>query len=531
MTSVRAVRRPASTLPTWLLAPTAALGGLAASAAFAPVGWWPMAFVAVAALDWVVRQTAGWWRAVLLGWVFGLAFMATSLVWQTSILILSYTGLTLVTSVFYAAVAGLIRVAQRLPLAPLWAAGSWVIVEWALSVFPFDGFAWMRLGYSQVDSPLAGFYPFTGAASVTFLVALIGHLLAWGLARRDGRGALTATVLIAAVLGLGGLGRLWQPEPDAEGTVNVGWVQGGAPGGGVYGLGTAGTITANHAAETAALVERVDGGELPQPDFVVWPENSTDIDATQSGWTRSVVEQSVARVGAPILVGTILDGPGEGERQTSAIWWTAQGPGPSYEKRNLVPFGEWIPFRDVLLPLIPQLIYVGSQSVPGTEPGAIDTTLPDGRPLSIGVAICYEVIYPHTMYQAVDAGAQLFVVQSSNAMYQGTNQIDQQFAITRVRAAEMRTPILVVTTSGVSGRINADGSVAWTAPVHVGASGVESMTLANHATPVMRGGALAEPILAALTALALAVGLVVRRLRRPGATMGDGPAPGGDGEG
>lgn len=511
-----------------VLAPTAALAGLAASASFAPFGAWPGAIVAVAVLAWCVRRSPAWPVSVVLGWVFGLAFMATSLVWQTSIMIASYTGLTLVTSFLYAAIAGLLHAVRGARAAPLWGAGVWVAAELVMSVFPFDGFAWMRLGYSQVESPLAGFYPFGGAASVTFLVALLGHLLA-ALETRPGRprAALVAGVVGVAVMGVGALGARWMPEPQPEaGSVEVGWVQGGAPGGGVYGLGPARTITDNSRAETLRLLERIDAGELPRPAFVAWPENSTDMDPRQDALTRQAVEDAVRAAGVPILVGSIYEDRARQERQTVAVWWTDAGPQETYAKRNLVPFGEWIPFRGFFLPLIPQLAYVGYQSVPGTSPGSLAVDLPDGRAISVGVAICYEVIYPATLYEAAAAGAQVMIVQSSNAMYQGTNQIDQQFAITRVRAAEMRREILVVTTSGLSGLIGPRGEVLAEEPASVAASGVHGLPLRGQATPVMAIGAGVELALASLAVVGVLLAWLARRRAGTGGTMDPDPESG-----
>ena len=88
------------------------------------------------------------------------------------------------------------------------------------------------------------------------------------------------------------------PTVEQAGTVNVGWVQGGAPGGGIYGLGPARTITRNQTRETYALMDEVDAGRLPRPSFIVWPENSTDLDPRYDFQTHSLVGSSVSRAKA-----------------------------------------------------------------------------------------------------------------------------------------------------------------------------------------------------------------------------------------
>ena len=508
------------TLPWWVLAPIAGIGGLLATASFQPFNAWPLAFVAVALLAWATARTGGVLAGAAVGWTFGLTFMLTSLIWQTSLMVLSYVGLSLLMSLFLAALGAALHLTGRLRWAPLWGAGAWTLMEFVTSVFPFDGFAWMRLGYTQLDSWLAGFYPLTGAASVTFLVALLGHLLAHvvsrpGVARA---GALLGVGLATVGVGLAGLA--WLPDAPDEGSVDVGWVQPGAPGGGVYGLGPARTVTANSLAGTEALLADVAAGRWPRPDFIAWPENSTDMDPRHDAPTNLMVQTAVDAAGLPILVGSIYTDEARQERQTVAVWWDAAGPELVYAKRNLVPFGEWIPFRDFFLPLVPQLAYVGHQSVPGTAPGSFEAPLPDGRTVQAGVAICYEVIYPETVYDAAREG-QLVIVQSSNAMYQGTIQIDQQFAATRVRAAEMRREVLVVTTSGISGLIGQRGEVLDRAPDSVGAHGVHTMALRSTTTPAMTAARWVEYLLAAQGAVGVVLGLVARRrLGRSGTLEG-----------
>jgi len=305
------------------------------------------------------------------------------------------------------------------------------------------------------------------------------------------------------------------PAGRQVGTVNVGYVQGGAPGGGVYGLGEARTITRNHAAEASRLAERIDAGQVEEPDFVVFPENSTDMDPYRDSTTGTLVRSAVSRLGVPALLGVILDGPGVDERQTASLWMDpARGELSRYIKRGIVPFGEWVPLRSLLLPLIPELAYVGAQSVPGTAPGAMPVTLPDGRTTTLGIMVCYDLVYDDFARDTTTYGGQVLVVQSSNAMYQGTGQIRQQFAITRARAMELRREILVVTTSGVSGLIAADGAVSFTLPERLGASGVVTLPQREGLTPASRLGGWLELVVVMMAALGLVASLAYGRMAR-----------------
>lgn len=298
---------------------------------------------------------------------------------------------------------------------------------------------------------------------------------------RPRRGIRFAAASVVLLLASAALGNVIQPAP-ATGSATVGWVQGGAPGGGVYGLGPPRTITTNQTRTTVDLAAAIASGRYPTPDFVAWPENSTDLDPGTDRQTGHLVRSAATTIQRPILVGAILDGPGPDQRQTASQWTEPSGKvGPTYVKRSIVPFGEWIPFRDVLLPLVPQLRYVGRQSVPGVEPGLLQVALADGTPLRLGVLACFDVAFDPVVYAL--APAELIVVQSSNAMYQGTNQIEQQFAITRARAIELRREILVVTTSGVSGLIDPWGQVLSRATGPDAAFGVERIPLRTGATP------------------------------------------------
>ncbi|MFT3832306.1 MAG: apolipoprotein N-acyltransferase [Micropruina sp.] len=499
-------------LPWWARSSLAVLAGATATLGFAPTGWWPVLIVAVAALTLLALPAPSWWQAAGTGFCFGLAWYLTGITWMSVIFVGAMVGLAALEACYLALLGVLLRLAGRVRFWPVLAAGCWVSIEYLIGNVPFGGFPWLRLGYTTVDSPLAGLLPLVGVPGAGFALALVAQLLAWAVLAETGRRRLLGALAALAVLA-SGLGGLLVPAGVEQGSVRVGYVQGNAPGGGIYGLGAPRTLTYNHLAETQRLAAKVAAGNLPKPDFVVWPENGTDMDPFRDVQTGAAVGTAVGAVGVPIMIGTITENPAAYQRQTSAIvWYPGLGPGARYDKRNLVPFGEWVPLRSFLEPLFPVVSYVGAQSIPGTGPGVLPVDLP-GRTIQVGDIICYELAYDSTVHDTVRGGAQLNVVQSSNAMYVGTRQVAQQFTITRARAAELRREILVVTTTGTSGLIRPDGSVAFTVPEFQPASGVVELPLRAGETPAVRFSGVLETVIIAVTALTLA-GVLVRVRRR-----------------
>lgn len=513
------------------------LAGLAVGCAFEPAAAWPLIFPGVAGLFLAVRRLPAA-KAFGLGYVFGLGMLGVSLAWLR--VLVPGAGpfiaalLVAFESLFFGLLAVGVRLVGRLPLWPLWSALCWTAAEWLYSRVPFGGFGWSRLVFGAVDSPLAGWLPLIGAPGVSFLCAFAAALLAWLADRWLGHRGQSSTrpapvraiALVAAsllVLGVGGqLARGFQVEPLAgSGSVNVGMVQGNVDGEGIGGMGRARSVTNNHLSETVTLMARAELGKVPMPDFILWPENSTDIDPILDARTHNVVQAASSLVGRPIFVGAVMEGPGPDERQTAGLWWTTAGVDGRYAKRNLVPFGEYVPLRSTLLPLVPLLELVGSQSVPGTEPGVLDVPLADGRRIAVGDVICFELAYDDTVREAVD-GSQVLLVQSNNATYRGTPQIDQQFAITRVRAMESRREITVATTNSVSGFIDRDGRVVDRTEEMTSASNSYPMPLRSALTPAMRISGPLDNVLSALAALAVLAGIITgrrgtsRRHTRPG---------------
>ena len=504
----------------------AVLAGVALGLTWQPFGWWPLLAVSIPAFTLTVRNQPPR-RAFGLGYLFGLSMLIVAVSWLHVLGLWVAALLIVFEALFFGVLGVLLSLLSRLRWWPIAAAAAWVLVEYAYARVPFGGFGWIRLAYAAVDTPLSGFLPVIGVAGLSFVVALAAQLLGWAAwtwwsARGARRGRLRPLLIAgAAVTGLlvvpAGL-RLYQVEPEqtAGVVVNVGIVQGNIPGRGIEAMGRARSVTNNHLAETVNLMTRVRLGQEHQPDFLLWPENSTDIDPTTDTVTRLTVDAAAQVAGRPILVGAVMRGPGEGERQTSALWWQpGRGPLARYDKQNLVPFGEWIPFRDQLRPLVPILERVGAQSVPGTEPGVLTVDLGD-RVVKLGDVICFELAYDETVYEAVRGGAQILLVQSNNATYGGTGQIEQQFAITRARAMEARREVAVATTNSVSGFIDRDGRVVHRTAEFTADSMVVSMPVRSALTPALRVAPWLERGLAAFAVLAAGIAAVAaRRTGRP----------------
>ena len=293
--------------------------GSALGLSWQPYGFWPLLLVGIPALTLAVRDLP-LRRSFGLGYLFGLAMLTVSISWLHVLGVWVAALLILFEALFFGLLGARPEPGQRAALWPLAAACCWVAVEFAYSRVPFGGFGWTRIAYAAVDTPLAGFLPIIGVAGLSFVVALIGQLVAGGASsrcapsrERRGRVLVAALVAVGSWCSRGGGLRFYQAEPaETAASVQVGIVQGNIPGRGIEALGRARSVTNNHLSETIDLMTRVRLGELPQPDFLLWPENSTDIDPRLDATTRATVQAATEVADRPILVGAVLEGPGAG---------------------------------------------------------------------------------------------------------------------------------------------------------------------------------------------------------------------------
>ncbi|HEY6276244.1 MAG TPA: apolipoprotein N-acyltransferase [Streptosporangiaceae bacterium] len=461
----------------WALA-AALAGGLALAAASPPTGIWPLAPAGPALL-----VVALWRRSLrgslLAGLVFGLALFVPLLSWLVNLAWYAWWALAVTEAVVFAVLAVGQRLLLNLRAWPLAVAGWWVCAETLRSRWPYP-FPWGRLAMSQAGAPTVRWVAVGGVPLLSFLLALVGATLAWALLRPStGRAApagagggqpvarrgpawlaslpgralpllaLGGTVALALA---GALLPVDQPQAGAP-TVVVAAIQGDVPHArNLPDLLRAATVTANHAAATEKLARQVRAGARPAPQLVIWPENSTDLDPRFYPQVYATISAAVQAIGRPVLVGAVLDDP---LRNAGQLWLPGRGPSALYVKRQLVPFGEYIPFRGLLshvtslTALQPQNFTAGHQAV----------VFRIGR-IRLGDVICYEVGFDGLVSSEVRAGANLLAMQTNDASFEVDGQRGetlQQLAMARIRAVESDRAMVVASTTGVSAVIAPDG--------------------------------------------------------------------------
>ena len=511
----RKMRRLSSSLGPAVASATA---GLVAGLSFEPLHWVYLLPLAVAALTLLCvgrRLRSGFW----LGFVFGAAFMLVLLPWVRVIGVYAWVPLSLIEALFYgiaglatAAVSGSLRGrSARLPFWPLWAACSWTLLEALRAIVPFGGFPWGRLAFAVEGTPVMPAFAYVGAPGVTFLVALVGTTLAWGVLNVR-RTPVRAVAGVAAALVLASVAAVWPWQPSTAGNrrVTVAAVQGNVPGEGLEAFAERRVVLDNHVSATNALAARIRDGRAKRPDLVVWPENSSDIDPYTDDAARTAIGDAASAVGAPLLMGAVVGDRVDTGWYNRAIVWSSDGrPGKYYDKIHPVPFGEYIPLRSLLASRISALQQIPNDMVRGRRAGVLEV-----GPARAGVLMCFEVAYDGLLRNLVNDGADLIVVPTNNATYTGTGQIDQQFAMSRLRAVETGRYVVVASTNGISGIIAPDGHVVARAPVRRQVVLERSVALIHRRTPSTQLGPWPEIALSAISVISLLAALGVGYRRR-----------------
>ncbi|TVR35316.1 MAG: apolipoprotein N-acyltransferase [Nitriliruptor sp.] len=483
----------------------AAASGLVLLAAHPPVGWWWLTFahppLLIAAL-WLAAtadEGPGRWRPFGLGAVAGLVAFGPMLSWL--IAPAGYVGWGLlvgVQAVWMGLLALLLSRFLDHRLLPVIAAIGWTAIDAWRAIFPLNGFEWGAIAYAHVDAswmlPMARV---VGGRGITLIVALVG--VAAAVAARQtvrqirGRGdrsiedALTGTTLPLGLM-VGGLLvsiLITIEAPPTEGTLDVLVVQGNdirhwedpVP-------DPPTTITTNLRDETLAAI-----GDGPPPDLTVWPESSIDRDLTteRGANLRSLVDEA-AGVAGEMVAGATMDGPDPAaNRFIAALQFDGDAQEVDrYVKRRLVPFGEYIPARE-LLDWFPPLEQVPRDAISGSGPQQLSTA----QQVRLAVIICFETLFTdiwRTNILTGDDPAQLVLSLTNDASFRDSAEPAQHLAQVQLRAVETGRWVVHASIAGGSAFVDPAGNAHDVTPLFAVDSIRRDLPLAAGQTPYLATG-------------------------------------------
>ncbi|MEU3976552.1 apolipoprotein N-acyltransferase [Streptomyces bacillaris] len=512
--------------PRRLLRPAAAaLSGVLLYASFPPRPLWWLVLPGFALLGWVLYGRR--LRAAFgLGLLAGLGFMLPLLRWTgEDVGPVPWLALATAEALFIAVGCLGIAAVTRLAYWPVWAAAVWILDEAVRARIPFGGFPWGKIAFGQAESAFLPLAALGGTPLLSFAVVLCGFGLyetarrlrtyrTSGHAHRAAAAGAAACVLAPVVAAVAALPLV--DDSAEDGTATVAAIQGNVPRLGLDFNAQRRAVLDNHARRTAQLAEEVRAGKAKQPDFVLWPENSSDLDPYLNADAHQVIDDAVKAIGVPTVIGSVVEKGSDSLRNTLIEWDPEQGPVDTYDKRHIQPFGEYMPMRTVARFFSEDVDRVQREFVPGTEVGVFDLA-----GTKVGLVTCYEAAFDDAARDTVLHGGQLIAVPSNNATFGRSEMTYQQLAMSQVRAVEHGRAVVVPVTSGVSAVIRPDGTIADRSGMFTPDALVAEVPLRSSLTPATRLGPLPEGLIALVAVAGLGwVGVSAVRARRGRGTEG-----------
>ncbi len=467
----------------WVLA---VASGVLLAAAFPARDLEPLAWIGLVPLLVAARRLRPG-AAFRVGWLGGFVFYVATVYW-VAYTITNYTRvpfalalgiLALMSSILAcytgAFVAG-VRWMEERELPVLWLAPPlWVTLEWLRSWF-FIGFPWAALGYSQYRyhdlvqiAEVTGVYG-VSASLVLFNAVIVGILPERGAGPSPRRLVPALVALTLLVVGIPFWGR-WRVAALAgrppAGTLRVAIAQG--------------NVAQDHKWDPAYQVETLEGyraltaeAAAQHVDLVVWPETATPFFFQEPGPLRDAVLETAGTNQVSLLFGSpAFRQASSGTLQELNRVYLVSPEGrelATYDKMQLVPFGEYVPYAGALF-FVRRIVEAVGDLVPGLVPTVF--RLPAAR---FGVAICYEDVFPTVTRRFLTGGADFLVNVTNDAWYGPTSAPHQHLAQATFRAIEGRVPLVRAANTGISAVIDVDGRIRWAGPLFERLVRVEQIT-------------------------------------------------------
>ncbi len=448
-------------LEGWRGDAVALLAGVAFCLAFAPFRYHSLALVCVAAFFLSVENGSDR-RACWRGWLFGLGLFGAGVSWiqvsihQFGLPVLAFSVSATVVFVAFVALFPAMAVkvyrACRVPQG-CWGqavqfAGAWVLTEWTRS-WIFTGFPWLSLGYSQTLAPLSGYAPLIGVFGVSLLLVITAVLLI-GCLRSTCRARLALAIAGVWILGWTLQSYAWT-QPAGE-SFPVALIQGNIPQSMKWSPSERDTTLRRYVELT-----RSEWGKVA---FIVWPETAVPALYAQARAFLDELQSLAGKHGTDLLVGIPYQDPSSSQYFNSAV---ALGAAPGvYHKQHLVPFGEFMPFKPVLGPLLNFL------EIPMSDfsSGPPDQSLLRLGGHAVGIAICYEDVFGEEVIRSLPQ-AEVLINMSNDAWFGDSLAPHQHLEMAQMRAIESGRYMLRSTNTGVTAGIDQTGQVVAQLPTFV----------------------------------------------------------------
>ena len=373
-----------------------------------------------------------------------------------------------------------------------------VLLEAAQNRFPFGGFPLPSLGFSQVNGPFLGAAPIGGSLLVTGLAALTGAAMA---AIVVGPNRTRAVAAVSGVLAL----TVPPAVPDgvgttASGTLDAVIVQGGGPRG----------VHVIQSVDATAQHLRAARDITGSPDLVLLPESIAHVEGPIGQTSVGARFADLARrLGTNLVVGTTEAEGRDRFRNASVLWGPNGNLLDRYEKHHRVPFGEYLPMRNLVEPLSDLTALVPRDAIAGNGPAVLE---PRGAP-PMGIVISYETFFPDRVAAAVHAGGQLVLAPTSASSFTGQAVPAIEVAASRLRAKEFGRTVLQAAPTGYSAIIRPDGALTEISDLGTRELLRASVPLRTGLTPYARMGDAPALVLALLVLMASVTVHAARRRR------------------
>lgn len=446
-------------------------------------------------------------RAFRLGLLTGLIYFAGTVYWTSGVMAryggiatpvaIAIASLLVAYLALFPALFALIvhRLLSRGGREWLWLAPVvWMATEYGRLVL-FGGFPWVLLGYSQVEVlPIAQVASLVGVFGVSGILAAASTALVWlavgrGVSRWVGPAVVFALV---AVIATWGSHRVSEASLTRSGrALRVGMVQGNIAQDQKWDPARADTIFGRYLHLTRRVID--EGAQL-----VLWPESATPF-YFEHGVETEILRELARQRRVTLLVGSDQWEQGSPPRIYNAAFLVRPdgSTGGVYRKVQLVPFGEYVPFKPLLFFARP-LVEAVSDFAPGTE---VNTLPVDSERIS--TAICYEVVYPALIREGVLNGSALLTTITNDAWFGRSSAPWQHFAMASMRAIEQGRYLVRAANTGISGVVDPYGQVLLETALFQEGAWVADVRLLHERTLYSRTGDVAAWSAVAGTALVL----------------------------